>query len=214
VQPLRVPTPSNVKLSYLASPDVQKDLNLSREKIATVDGLRAKWEELLKDFARLNPDEQGKKLIEGNETVDKGLMEALDPAQAKRLKQIMLQEKPILELGFRRGRVGGRIDFQRATVLLESGVVRELEIDAEQKEKIQGLVEDATKVYTLISQENWGDQREDDPSQEFREATEKRLLALLTKDQQEKWKEMLGEPFTGQVRSDFPGRRFGGPFVP
>jgi hypothetical protein len=51
--------------------------------------------------------------------------------------------------------------------------------------------------------------------QETREAAAEKLLALLTSDQQERWKEMLGAPFTGEIRfgppGGGPGRGFGPP---
>ncbi|MBV9122398.1 MAG: hypothetical protein JO112_03420, partial [Planctomycetes bacterium] len=105
----------------------------------------------------------------------------LTPAQVKRLKQIALQER------------GPR-------ALLETEVIRALNLRADQKTRIRGIVEDAQREVNEIFKHGHHRRREEDQKvqQIWKEAQEK-ILAQLTPVQQAAWKKMTGEPFQGQM---------------
>jgi len=99
----------------------------------------------------------------------------LRPAQFKRIKQIQVQ--------------GAGLD-----AFLQPAVQKELKLSTEQKDKVK----DAARAYRKASEEIEKGTDADAVRKKraaLREETMKNLVALLTEEQQKKWKDMTGEPF-------------------
>jgi hypothetical protein len=113
---------------------------------------------------------------------EKFLDELLTPAQHKRLDQITLQ-------------VAGLLWIKRPDVAAE------LKLTDEQKKKAAAYQEEARKEMEELLYSS----RKRDRHAELRKLNEtckKRLLELLTDEQEAKYHDMIGRPFEGELRFD------------
>jgi hypothetical protein len=99
----------------------------------------------------------------------------LKPEQKKRLQQIELQAESLANL-------------------LADQIQRDLELTAEQKERIQVFVSDMHKRMSSLPKANTRQQNLDDFNSLRAECT-KKVLNTLTQAQQSKWKALIGAPF-------------------
>ncbi len=128
-------------------------------------------------------EEREKKLNEhrkkAHEKLGKLLKEVLKPEQLKRLRGIALQQEGGLALG-------------------QDDVRGELKITQEQMKKFMAITQELqSKIQLLIKEAQSGGKPEGLRPQvvKIREEYGKKLEAVLTDEQQKKWKDMLGEPF-------------------
>ena len=128
-------------------------------------------------------EEREKKLNEhrkkAHEKLGKLLKEVLKPEQLKRLRGIALQQEGGLALG-------------------QDDVRGELKITQEQMKKFMAITQELqSKIQLLIKEAQSGGKPEELRPQvvKIREEYGKKLEAVLTDEQQKKWKDMLGEPF-------------------
>jgi Spy/CpxP family protein refolding chaperone len=139
-----------------------------------------------------NAEERQKSRLEAFQAREKKVAEILEPGQLTRLKQINYQ-----------------VMGPRAFMLPPVGEA--LNLTGEEKEKIQSAAEKGFREFGRLMES--GAIKEGD-SEEIKEAnrtefakvdaaTMEKIMAVLTPEQQSKWKEMLGEPFKGKV--DRPG---------
>jgi Spy/CpxP family protein refolding chaperone len=166
-----------------AQKSVQKELKLSEDQAKTVEQLAEKQRESFRGLRDLSEDERRKKIEDMSTTNEKAVSETLQPDQFKRLKQISLQ-------------VQGAAAFDR------SEVTDALKLTSEQKDKIKTVqTESRGKMRDAFG----GGDREESRKKiaEMRKDTQAKLLAVLTTEQQATYKEMSGEPFTGELT--FPG---------
>lgn len=135
-------------VGFLRNPAVQKELKLS--------------------------DEQLKKL---QELLQKSVADTLTPEQAKRLRQIQLQQ-----LG--------------PDAFNDPEVDKALSLNDEQKQKVRGIREEAGKQMREIFQ-NAGGNREEAMKKmsAVRKDLSDKIAAVLSDDQKKVWKELLGVPF-------------------
>ncbi len=134
----------------LLDPAVQKELKLTDEQLK-------KYQELMK----------------------KALADALTPEQAKRLKQIQLQQRG-------------------AEAFSDPEVATALKLTEDQKEKIQTIREDARKEMTDLFKNAAGNREEAFKKMAgMRKEIAEKVTAVLNAEQKKMWKEMLGEPFEG-----------------
>jgi hypothetical protein len=117
------------------------------------------------------------------------LARVLRPAQATRLRQIILQ------------RQGG-------LALNDSRTAEELGLSESQRRKADEILEKLT--YQLAETRNARGEDGRKKVEEVRAAAGAELLGLLTPDQENRWKEMIGEPFTGEINFGPPGGPPGG----
>lgn len=181
---------------HLRDPAVQDDLKLTpeqRKRVRELDEESAgRRRETFRDFGRLDPEERRKRFVELTTTHEKAVSEVLTPAQASRLRQIGLQLRGL-------------------SVFSDADVADALQLTAEQRKKLRGLLDEAS--YAMLA--GWPSGPGPGPGEPFprmfdywRNAREK-ALDLLTPAQKEKWKELTGAPFV----MEFP-RRPPGPFPP
>jgi LTXXQ motif family protein len=128
-------------------------------------------------------EEREKKLSEhrkkAEEKLAKVLKETLNADQLTRLRQIELQQ----ERGFALG---------------QAELVKELKITDQQRKQFVAITQEfQKKVQPLIKEAQSGGKPEEIRPKvlEMRDETAKKLEAVLTDEQKEKWKGMLGEPF-------------------
>ncbi len=157
--------------SLLAQPVVQKDLKLSPEQIKAIASLTGKdkrhelhWPPAAQ---REHEDDGGSK--------DQACFEVLKPDQAKRLWQIVLQQR-------------GPHAFADAEVADALGLRRD------QRDSIHQIEEDARRSFFKGHALKHPD--------DFWKGEHDQLLGVLTEEQKAKWKEMIGDPLQGEIRLD------------
>jgi len=172
-----------------AQKSVKEDLKLSDDQEKSIASLAEKLHEGFRGMRNASPEDR-QKFQEQVAANEKSLADTLKPEQLKRLKQIALQQQGSFAIG--RGEVA-----------------EELKLTADQKEKLKALQDDAQgKMRQAMS----GGNREEARGKiaDLRKATNEKMLELLTDEQKTKWKELTGEPFTGEIRFGDGPRRPGG----
>jgi hypothetical protein len=174
-------------LQLLSQQSVQEELKLTPEQKKTVEDASAKQMAARRSLNELEGEERAQKAAELNKQSEKIVDEVLKPEQAKRLKQIRLQQQGI-------------------QAFEDPAVVKELKLTADQEQKVKALHEEIDKLRQGVRQQGGGGGREEvmKKMQELNKQLTDRAVALLTDEQKTKWKEMTGEPFKGEIRR--PGR--------
>ena len=172
-------------LTLLENKDVQKDLKLSADQVAKIDELAKKQKDMrdAKDF---------KGMVEFAKSSKKTIDELLSADQAKRVKQLQLQQRGAGAFG-------------------DEKVASELNLTDEQKSKLK----DISKSYAEKRAEafkGFKDNREQATKKlaEINKAMLDDAVAVLNAEQQTKWRAMLGEPFAGTLPPAFGPGGFGG----
>jgi len=176
--------------SLLLVKSVQDDLRLTDDQIARATKVIEEQRGSFRDLQNLSQEERIAKLRERGEATQKALGEILTADQQKRLKQIGLQMRGTEALG----------DEETATAL---------NLSADQKDKIRTIRDEArAAMRAQFENRGQGGDREEQRKkfEEQRTATQQKLTAVLTAEQQATWKSLQGEPFKGELP------RFGGGF--
>jgi len=171
------------RLSFLANPEIQKDVELLPEQVEQLEALQTEAGEVFEklfsaiqeDLRELSAEEQ-KKLVrkthgqaqEKLRAINDKAYQILLPHQVKRLEQILVQQKirsggtkALLDSEFFRDRVGLTDD----------------EVSALRK-KEKEVIEQRQKEIAEIKEKAWAD-----------------VLSVLPKEKQEKFESMIGETF-------------------
>jgi hypothetical protein len=171
-------------LLLLEQPSVQKELKFSDDQVRQVRGLATRrraafWE---------NPDlslERWRSKFEELAAQENAVLEGLRPEQGRRLRQIAWQE-------------GG------ASAFSDPELLEALRLGEEQKERIRAIQHEARRPL-------WPGPRPGGPlPKDWKKAADSwrnardQVLDVLTADQKERWKELTGEPFKGEIRLLFP----------
>jgi hypothetical protein len=119
------------------------------------------------------------------------LTQVLQPQQNRRLHQIILQQQ------------GGR-------ALTNKETADELRLTEDQRKQADAILAKRTPGRGRGFRGPPGPVARKQ-FEEARAALNEELLGLLTPDQQAHWKELIGEPFTGEIEFRPLGGRFGGP---
>ena len=175
-----VPEEGAVEVMLLLQPSVCQDLNLSpdkRQKIGSfADGQWKKAQAL----ANLDEKERDKRFEEMTKENERLIGEVLSKDQKKRLDQILLQTAGLLWV-------------------TRPHIAKELNLSAEQKKRATQMQQEARdEMEQLIHQTS--DEQKDAKARELRQTSRKRLMELLTDEQESKWKELTGQPFKGEIR--------------
>jgi Spy/CpxP family protein refolding chaperone len=171
----------------LTQESVQSELKLSPDQVNEVTQLNEKRRESFRGMRDLSRDERRKKMEEMSHSDQAAIAKILNPEQLTRLKQISLQQR------------GG-------WALADPEVAATLALTDDQKERIRAIEIQA-------HDELRGAGRDGDRAaarQKFesvRSSINQQMEAVLTPQQQAKWKEMQGEPFKGELqRGEFRRR--------
>jgi hypothetical protein len=170
-------------LMLLAQKSVQEELKLSDEQVKKVSealaGQRAEHAKL-KELPR---EEREKKWAEMFGASWKLTKEIVTCEQGQRLRQISWQQ-------------------QGALAFANPKVAEALHLSDEQKAKIDALHQEARETARKFFAQDPPPAREDmhHTMKELRKTTEAKMMALVTDEQKEKWKELIGAPFTGEIQ--------------
>lgn len=174
-------------LFLLTQKSVQDELKLTEDQVKKVTALEEKQRESLKGLKDLSQEERKTKFEANAKENKKAVDEILKPEQTKRLKQISLQQNG-------------------ARAYADPEVAEALKLTDDQKEKIKSIQEDSRKEMRDLF--GGGDREEARKKMEtLRKATDEKVQGVLTADQKGKLKELMGEPFKGEIkRPEFGGK--------
>ena len=173
-------------LHVLTSPDVQKELKLTREQIAKLDGLQAELGKKVNAGAATLPVAKlNAHFLACGQWADKAVADLLTTEQRPRHRQIVWQ---VLEFN---GSVSGMV--------ADPVFAKELGLTADQQKQAKKIEADFKAAWLKLTQANPGGNAplpgEDALVKKYEEAA----LKLLTAEQKKKWNELLGEPFKGDI---------------
>jgi hypothetical protein len=169
------------KLYLLHQPAVLDDLQLDEKQRPKVKDFCARVGKEWLESLRLPSAERHRRDVERSRIYETELNLLLTTAQRLRLRQIGLQ-------------ADGPVAFS------EPEVIAELELTAKQREQIRAIEEDAL----------FGWMRRPMPGPGEKSANE-RILAVLTKEQNQRWQAMTGMPVKGAITPFLPPPVFVGP---
>jgi hypothetical protein len=178
----------------IANEGVQKELKLTDEQISKAEAVARKVREKYRDafakFQDLGAQERREKMTEVVRTMtsetNKGLAEVLKPEQMKRYRQIQLQQLGLM-------------------AFTEPEVQSKLKLTGDQVGRIRRINADSQGRRSELLQGGGGGSREEIRKKEAtlgKESMDK-ALAVLSADQKQAWKDMIGEPFDVQFQG-FP----------
>lgn len=199
--------------TLLRSDQVLQELKLTDDQKARVRELgekrRAEMMSAFEGIRKLSDEERRAKMNEMQKEGDareatffKQVADILKPEQVMRLKQIQLQQ-------------------EGAAALRRPEIAEALALTAEQKQKLEQVATEARDAGTKLFQEMFkeGQDRETrrkrgeelrQQGQKLREESEQKSMAILTSEQKQQLKEMLGSPFELDRSQLFPSRGEGG----
>jgi eukaryotic-like serine/threonine-protein kinase len=170
--------------------EVQDLLRVDEAQRALIDDMEGKLSvrrrEDFRDFRKLSLDERHQRMVEEARQQEQFVAKVLRPEQARRLKQIALQQR-------------GPMAF------LDSTVAESLKLSQKDRETIRKVIDEAGPFYRFRSSKSEEPSGSPRPPMTtvFRE-TVNRILDLLTETQRERWGEMTGEPVNAPFRPSSP----------
>jgi hypothetical protein len=170
---------------------VQEELKLSDEQIKKVVEIGKAMRLKAEDITETVPKERMKKAMELFKVAEKDVFAMLKPEQAKRMRQIALQQQRLAR-GFE-----------------NPEVAKVLKLSAEQTKKMREIRESASTEFSKLSEGAKSRDEVQIKRAEFAKATEEKLLKVLTDEQKARWTELLGEPFKGELKGGFGLREAG-----
>jgi len=201
--PGRFFSPAPERLNWLEIESIQKEVKLTEAQLTKVRVIGKKHQTQV----RIEEEKaDGQYPAEKIQALDEATLKALDallmPEQSKRLRQLELQQVSQFNLG---------------EALREKDVIEGLKLSKDQQEKIAAIEEDNKKRVTLLDREivrRFGrggpgggpgtGPMTPDVRGKLNERRQTKLQEVLTTEQKEKWKELLGKPFDFGGPPGFP----------
>ncbi len=175
----------------LTQRSVQEELRLNPEQVQPIADLAKKRRAIFRDRHSFSPERFPAKLAQlGSQ--ERALVRDLNPEQARRLKEITLQQSG-------------------AGAFRDPEVVAALKLTNDQKEQIRMLQEQNHHPKPPACGPNRFRHDNMKKTSVPEASTLDRILSLLTADQQEAWKRLTGTPFKGKI---YLGYRLGMEFRP
>jgi hypothetical protein len=194
VRKARVPprsTPfSRDVMNLLNQKAVQKELALSDEQMTKIREFGADRRMSMEDFRDLSPEVREARMNEQAQAAEKTAVTLLDSSQFARLKQIYYQ---------RRG----------SAAWTEKEVVAALKLTKDQRRAAILAEDDLYEQMRAIPPDTKREERQK-KTEALRKSADEQWLNILTEEQREQWKDMLGTPF----KSDQPPPGMGPFFRP
>jgi Spy/CpxP family protein refolding chaperone len=175
-----VPERTTIELLLLRQKSVQEELKLSPEVSKKVFEFTHKQNEAFREALKSGEGERKQKLMEMEKENKQFLADSLTPGQRKRLFEITLQVTGLHELN-------------------RPEVAKALNLNEEQQQKFKELQQEHRKQLVEIFQSKEREGRKEKLTK-LREDTRNKIRALLTDEQKEKVRELLGEPFRGEIQ--------------
>jgi Spy/CpxP family protein refolding chaperone len=165
----------------LRRPEVQAELKLTDDQKTKVtemlQKLRESQQARFQDLRDASPEERQKIMTEMQAEQMKQVNAILNTDQQKRFKEISLQQ-------------------QGYSALAQPAVADELKLTDDQKSKLKDILQKQQESMREIFQSAGGDRAAaQEKMQTLRKETDDKIAALLTDDQKNQWKAMLGSPF-------------------
>jgi hypothetical protein len=167
------------ELMLLRQKAVQEDLKIDKEDVKKIYEFTYTQHHAAMEVHKLPEAEQDAKwavmIKENQEFIHK----TLKPEQLKRLKQIAMQTSGLL-------------------FLTRPAIAKEMNLTEEQKRQVKEMVTEMhTKVAAVVHAPK--SEGRNEKLAALRKASDEHLEKLFTADQKSKWKELIGEPFTGKL---------------
>jgi Spy/CpxP family protein refolding chaperone len=167
--------------NLLRRPEVQAELKLTDDQKTKVTEMLQKLRESQQargqDLRDASPEERQKIMAAVQAEQMKQVNAILNTDQQKRFKEISLQQ-------------------QGYSALAQPAVADELKLTDDQKSKLKDIVQHQQEAMREIFQSAGGDRAAaQEKMQTLRKETDDKIAALLTDDQKNNWKAMLGGPF-------------------
>jgi Spy/CpxP family protein refolding chaperone len=164
---------------------VQADLKITEEQVAKLKALGDKQVEAVKEI-KGNP-EGFKKYQETLAKLREAMNGILTRDQAKRLRQLELQARG-------------------PTALFEPQVAKELDLTVEQRIQVsKAVTQQFQKMAQIIQAANGNVEEINKGMRELNKGALEEAVKVLSREQQGKWREMVGEPYKGVLPGGFGG---------
>jgi Spy/CpxP family protein refolding chaperone len=179
------PETTTAQLLLLRQKSVQKELKLNDDAVKKImEFTNMEADEYGKALKNLKDKERTAKFDELEKANKKFLEDNLSADQRKRLEQITLQVSGVYQLG-------------------RPEVVKALSLTEEQQTKFEDLQKETRKALEeIIKATDRAGKTE--KLAKLREETSKKIMAVLTDEQKAKVKEIVGEPFKGEIVFEEP----------
>lgn len=178
----------------LTSPDVQKELKLSKEQVKLAEGMRPELKKAGEAMGTLTPAQAKKYTAEMTTWAEKSLADLLSPEQRTRHRQILWQ---VLEFN-------GGVRGMAANPVF----AKDVGLTADQQARAKKIEADYQAAWMKLVRANPGGNAAIPGEEALAKKYEEAALKLLTDEQKKKWNELLGEPFKGDiVQFPIPGLR-------
>ncbi len=174
-----VPGEGAIEVMLLRQKSVQEDLKLTPDEASKIHAFTTRQHAKAEAIHEGSEGDREKKYQELTRENEKFVSDVLEPAQAKRLHQIMLQKAGLL-------------------MVTQPEVASALKLTAEQKEKARELQAETHKEWVELHHSTSKENRSA-KMHELHANSHKRMMALLTDEQEAKFKEMSGKPFEGKI---------------
>jgi restriction endonuclease S subunit len=178
--------PTMPPLQLLTQDSIIKELKLADDQVKKLKEEGGKQMAARAGLRDKEGEERNQMMQELSKQADKIMNEVLKPDQLKRFKQIQLQQ-------------------QGAQAFDNPEVAKELKITDDQLKQIKELRENARKEMMALGRPDPSNPEANKKRQEITKAVNEKVMAMMSADQKAKWKEMTGEPFTGEIRFTRPG---------
>jgi hypothetical protein len=179
------PEGTTVPLLLLRQKSVQQELKLTPDVAKKVADFTSKDSEEYAEALKLHRKERRAKIEKLERENKRFLQDNLTPAQHKRLDQITLQVTGLHQL-------------------TRPEVAKVLKLTKEQQHKFREMArEDIKELRAIMNAPNRAGRNE--KLAKLREDMDKRIEALLTDEQKAKVRELVGEPFKGELLFEDPG---------
>jgi hypothetical protein len=166
-------------MMLLGQESVQKELQMTTQQVQALTTIFEQQRTAMTQAFQLDREERGTRMQEIGKQAETQVAQVLNPQQQQRLTQISLQQ-------------------QGTRVLDRPEVAQELGLTPEQLKQIQEIQAANTEEMNELFRKQM---------EQLRKAAEKKVTAVLTPQQLEKWNTARGEPFEGEIVMP----RFGGP---
>ena len=169
-------------LMLLNQKSVQEELKLSEDQIKQAAEIMEKQRGEFGGLRDLSTEERHKKMAEVVKTQHEALASILKEDQLKRFKQISWQLQP-------------------GMAFHDPEVVQALSLTKDQKTQVRSIQDETQKETRALFQGGGeGDRAANRGKMEsLHKSASEKLLAVLTTEQQAKWKDLIGEPFKGEI---------------
>jgi hypothetical protein len=172
-----IPDATTVQLLLLRQKSVQNELKLGPDFAKKITDFTNKEADAYLDALKLKDADSKKKIDELDKTNKKFIEDNLTPAQHKRLEQIGLQVTGLHHLTRPEG-------------------AKALDLTEQQQTKFKELQKDARKQLEDIIMSKEG---RNEKLAKLRKDVDSKIAAILTDVQKKKAREIVGEPFTGEL---------------